>query len=255
MNLLKTLQKARILNSNAIKFLAAAFMLVDHVGFIFFPKMLWLRIIGRLSMPLFAFMISEGCRYTKNKAKHFALLFGLALICQVVYYFFDDGSLYMSILITFSLSVLCIYALQYFKKRLFDDSKRSDKIWAGALLLLAFFGTFALNQLLTIDYGFLGCMLPVFASLFDFKGVNAPKELQRLDALPVRVLCMGVGCSLFVLSYFRNVPIAIYMLLSLPILLLYSGKKGKLKTKYFFYLFYPLHLVFLEGVYLLTQSI
>lgn len=255
MNFLQTLPKTRILSSNAIKFLAAAFMLVDHVGFIFFPDAILFRIVGRLSMPLFAFALSEGCRYTKNKAKHFALLFTLAALCQIVYYFFDDGSLYMSILVTFSLSVLCIYALQYFKKRLFDDSKTSEKILAGALLILAVGGTFALNQVLTIDYGFLGCMLPVFASLFDFRDINVPERLQKFDRLPIRVLCLGVGCLTFALSHLHDVPISFYMLLALPILLLYSGEKGKLKTKYFFYVFYPLHLVVLEGIYLFVQAI
>ncbi len=247
------LQKTRVLSANAIKFLAAAFMVFDHVGAIFFPDTLWLRAVGRLSMPLFAFMISEGCRYTKNKAKHFALLFGLALVCQIVYYFFDNGSLYMSILVTFSLSTLCIYALQFFKKRLFDDSKTSEKVLAGALLLLAVVGTFALNQVLTIDYGFIGCMLPVFASLFDFRGINAPKSLQQLDSLPIRLACFGVGCIIACIYYISINPVCFYMLLALPILLAYNGEKGKWKTKYFFYVFYPLHLVLLEGAYLLTQ--
>ena len=86
--------KLRFLNANALKFLAAALMVVDHVGLLFFPYNLVFRAIGRISMPLFAFAVSEGCRYTKNKIRHFALIAGLAVICQLVYYFFD-GSLYM----------------------------------------------------------------------------------------------------------------------------------------------------------------
>ena len=69
------LKNARVLNANALKFLAAALMLVDHIGYLLFPQALFLRIIGRLSFPLFAFAISEGCRYTKNKTKHFLLIF------------------------------------------------------------------------------------------------------------------------------------------------------------------------------------
>ena len=112
------LKGIRIFNTNAIKFLAAALMVIDHVGLLFFPTSPVFRWIGRLSLPLFAFAVSEGCRYTKNKVKHFALLFGLAALCQIVYYVAME-SLYMCILVTFSLSVLTIYALQYCKKQLF----------------------------------------------------------------------------------------------------------------------------------------
>ena len=42
-----------------------------------------------------------------------------------------------------------------------------------------------------------------------------------------------------------------YALLSIPVLLLYSGKRGKLNLKYFFYVFYPLHLLAIEGVAML----
>ena len=59
-------------------------MFLDHFGLLFFKDgtlaNAWLRGFGRLSMPLFAFMIAEGCRYTKNKVKHFFLLFGLAVL-------------------------------------------------------------------------------------------------------------------------------------------------------------------------------
>ena len=100
---MRTLNKLRFLNSNALKFLAGFFMVIDHIGFLFFPTQELWRIIGRLSMPLFAFALAEGCRYTRNKTKHFILLFSLAVICQTVYYIFD-GSLYMNILVTFSLA-------------------------------------------------------------------------------------------------------------------------------------------------------
>ena len=111
------LEKTRILSGNTLKILAAIFMVIDHIGLMFFPSMIIFRCIGRLSMPIFAFMISEGAKYTKNKLKYFLSVFILAVICQTVYYFADGGSLYMSILVTFSISILLIYALDYFKKR------------------------------------------------------------------------------------------------------------------------------------------
>ena len=133
------LKSARVINMNALKFLAAAFMLVYHIGYLLFPQVVFLRIVGRISMPLFAFALSEGCRYTKNKTKHFLLLFALAVLCQTVYFFFDDGNLYLSILVTFSLSVLTIYALQFFKQRLFDKKADGLDKFLSFILLLSIF--------------------------------------------------------------------------------------------------------------------
>ena len=60
------LKKLRFLNSNTIKFIAAFFMLIDHTGIVFFPTVNVWRMLGRISMPLFAFSLAEGCKYTKN---------------------------------------------------------------------------------------------------------------------------------------------------------------------------------------------
>lgn len=244
-----SVSKIRFINSNALKFLACFFMVIDHIGFLLFPtpNMYWLRIIGRLSLPLFAFTIAEGCRYTKNKVFHFSLLAGLALIVQVVYYLFD-GSLYMSILVTFTFSTVCIYALQFFKQTLFSKKKTVWKIlsifpFIGAVVL-----TYIANEHLIIDYGFWGCMLPVFASLLDFHRIPAPDILEKADNLPLRILCFSVGIVLLAIYAPALRDIQFYSLLALPILLLYNGEKGKWKTKYFFYLFYPLHLVLLQGI-------
>ena len=246
------MKSLRILNGNALKFLAAALMVVDHIGFMFFPDILIFRIIGRLSMPMFALALSEGCRYTKNKAKHFALLFALALICQVVYYFFDNGSLYMCILVTFSLAVLNIYAMQNFKKRLFDGSSAALQTVSGLLFACTVAGTYILCNFCSpviIDYGFWGCMTPVLASVFDFRNIDAPESLKKLDCLPLRVICLWLGLWLIALYQLPS-TLPFWALASLPLLLLYSGEKGKMKTKYFFYIFYPLHLVVLEGIYM-----
>ena len=74
------------LSGNVLKIIALIAMTVDHIGVIIFPKAVVLRIIGRIAMPIFAFMIAEGCVYTKRKLRYFALVFGLGLICVVGYF-------------------------------------------------------------------------------------------------------------------------------------------------------------------------
>ena len=65
------MEKQGVLNGNHLKLIAAFTMLLDHVGILLFPQIRLLRILGRLAYPIFAFMIAEGCRYTKNKLRYF----------------------------------------------------------------------------------------------------------------------------------------------------------------------------------------
>ena len=46
-----------------LKLIACLTMIIDHIGVIFFPSMLIFRIIGRLSMPLFAYSLAKGFKY------------------------------------------------------------------------------------------------------------------------------------------------------------------------------------------------
>ena len=234
-----------ILSGNALKIIAALSMLIDHIGVMFFPQVKILRIIGRIAMPIFSFMIAEGARYTRNKARYFLTVFGLAAVCQLVYFLYD-GDTYMSILVTFSLSILTIYALDFFKESLFSfEATALRKILSCLLFLSVVTVVYYLNTILEIDYGFLGCMLPVFASVF-----HAPKNcdmefLKKLDVMYIHLLMLSVGLVCLALSSGGTQP---WSLLALPFLALYSGKRGKTNMKYFFYIFYPAHLLILEGI-------
>ena len=218
------------LTGNQLKLLAAGAMLVDHIGLMFFPSVTIFRIIGRLAFPIFAFMIAEGCKYTRNRLRYFLQLFVLALGCQVVY-FIADGSLYLSVLFTFSLAALTIFALQHCKA----------KPGAISFLLLAttVAAVYVLNQVFDIDYGFFGCMLPVFAALLH--GTTR-------DSLPMNTTMLGVGLVFLGVS---TDWIQCLALMALPLLYAYNGKRGQRNLKYFFYIFYPTHLVVLEGIAML----
>ncbi len=236
------------LSGNALKILAALSMLCDHVGLVFFPDEKIFRIVGRLALPIFAFMIAEGCRYTRNKFRYFVTVFALAMVCQTVYFVYA-GDTYMNILVTFSLSILTVYALQSFKEAWLDkESTWLKKTAFFFLFALSVGAVYFLNTVLTIDYGFYGCMLPVFAALFHPTANASEEYLGRWDKIPIHVASLAVGTLLLALSL-RSVQYWSFMAL-IP-LLLYSGKRGKLRMKYFFYVFYPLHLLLLEGIYML----
>ena len=237
------------LSSNMLKIIAAVLMLVDHIGMLLFPDIVILRIIGRLSFPIFAFLIAEGCRYTRNKLRYFLTVFSFGTAIQAGCFVFAKLPK-MNILLTFSVSIAIIFALSDFKRRLYaEHTPRVKFILSGICVIALIFASYATSVFVRFDYGFLGFMTPVMASLFD-RVENAPPVFDKLDVLPVRLASMG--CALILLSISSH-PIQFFSLLSLPIIMLYSGERGKLRMKYFFYLFYPLHLLALYGVSLLIK--
>lgn len=230
------------LSGNTLKLIAAVSMLLDHIGVIFFPGAVILRVLGRLALPIFAFMIAEGCRYTKNRLRYFLTVFCLGALCQIVYYVYDRD-LYMCILVTFSLSILVICPMQNLKAA---ETAGKRCFWA-AVTAVAVAGIWWLNQRLVIDYGFWGCMLPVFAALPQGRGKAAAGVWDRKL---FHVLSLGVGALLLAMD---RGGVQIFSLAALPLLLAYSGSRGRLKLKYFFYIFYPVHLAALQGLAMLLN--
>ena len=255
---MEVFKKARILNSNTIKLLAAAFMFIDHLGLLFFPHTRWLRAIGRLSMPLFAFAIYEGCRYTKNKLRYFLMLFVLGLLCQIVYFIVDPTTLYFGILITFSLSVLLIYSMQYAKKQILNsDTSNGKRVFSILLFLFTLAGVLLFCRIFTVDYEVYGCFMPVFASLFDIHRIPAPDKWKKLDTIPLRVACMAVPLALLIYKSAWALwgPYSLCAFGAIFLLFLYNGERGKRNMKYFFYIFYPLHLGILGGLQMLLYML
>ena len=233
------------LSGNALKIIAAISMLIDHIGVIFFPQIKIFRILGRIALPIFSFMIAEGARYTRNKLRYFLTVFSLATVCQIVYFLYD-GDTYMSILVTFSISIVTIYAMQFFKESLFSENTSIlRKTCSGALFLATLVSVYILNTILEIDYGFFGCMLPVFAAVFHSPKNCDARFLKKLDVIPVHLVMLLLGMMCLAI---QSGKWQFYSFLAIPFLALYSGKRGKANMKYFFYIFYPLHLLILEGI-------
>ena len=243
------MQKVAFLSGNMLKIIAALAMVVDHVGVIFFPKLVIFRMIGRLSFPIFAFMISEGCKHTKSRLRYFLTIALSAAVFQIVY-FFALGKLEMCIFVTFSISILLIYALDFLKESLFDpNSDLVRKLLAAVLFVGGVSAAFVIDFFVDLDYDFAGCMVPVFASLFH-STKSSPEILARLDNKYTKVIAISAGLLFLA---FANREIQFLSLLTIPLFLLYSGKRGRLKLKYFFYVFYPAHLVILYGISMLLK--
>ncbi len=69
------------LSQNQIKLIAAAAMVLDHVGMELFPQWTILRIIGRFAFPVFSYCIWEGSRRTHHPWQYLLRMFGMGLLC------------------------------------------------------------------------------------------------------------------------------------------------------------------------------
>ena len=217
----------KCINGNILKIIAVISMTIDHMGLMLFNDNLVMRCIGRLAFPIFGFMIAEGCFYTKNKLRYFLRVFILGMLCQVAYYI-ADSSLYLGILITFSLSIATIFAY----KSAFE--KEHIEVKYVLLFLLALCVDVALcvvfpimfkNSGFCVDYGIFGVLFPVLAYIGRGKKHG--------------IILMAAGLAMISLTHLW------YQWFSLAALILiafYSGERGRKGGKYFFYIYYPAHL-------------
>lgn len=242
------IKQSGILSAFVLKIFACVFMFVDHFGVAIFPQHEIFRIIGRLAFPIFAFFISEGCYYTKNRLKRFLSVAVLGVVCETVYIIYD-GQFYGNILLTFSLSILLIYLLDEIKKSIF--SKRTDKTVLFSVLFLSL-TVFAYIVKSHLDYGFFGILTPVFLSFCDYKEGSHPQYFKYLFNKTTRLAVFAFALVLVSMQE-TAMNIQILALLSLIPLALYNGKIGRYKLKYAFYLFYPLHLLLIQGISMLVK--
>lgn len=81
------------LPQDMLKILACMTMLIDHIGAIFFPYIAWIRIVGRISFPLYAFLLAEGVHHTRNLKKYGLRLLLILVLTELPYDLLFRGTL------------------------------------------------------------------------------------------------------------------------------------------------------------------
>ena len=241
------------LSAAELKYLAALCMLLDHMAVVF-PAMLaglglpgWADVLprcaGRLAFPIFAYFVAEGCRRTRFFHRYLIRLGVFALVSQAPYTL-AIGILGGSVVLTFFLAAAAICG--------YERLVRAERSLTAASLPLL--GACVLALVLNTDYGFPGVLL-VFGLYL------CGEDRKRL------LLCLGAGLALIYLVYnplmgFLSLPallprlVADYLAAAVPSAVLYAlcaelsllplacyrGQLG-LQNKWFFYIFYPAHLL------------
>lgn len=209
-----------------LKIIACITMILDHIRYAIPETRCFVtQYFGRISFPLFAFLIGEGYAHTRNLKKYYKRLFIFALISQIPFMLFRTlvGEWKMlNILFTLLLGLMEITVYDKFDKKYY--------------LSIPMVGVLAyLGKLLNVDYGWYG-VLTVFV-LYVFRN----RKFLRIIAFAVLNLCFYYKRLCIINSAPQWIS---YIFATSPafILLLYDGKLGK-KTKYLYYIFYPLHMI------------
>lgn len=221
-------EKIKFLSSGTLKVIALASMLTDHIGHVLFPEITILRIIGRMAMVIYCFLLAEGFFHTRNVWFYMARLFAFALISEIPFDLAVWGKVlefnHQNVFFTLALGVLAMKLASY----------TTD--FVSEILIIGGVGIGA--ELLKTDYAFTGIlMIYIFYKYRDYRPLA----------------CFGIAFINMVMAG----GLQAYGTLAVIPILLYSGEKGnkifdsKL-VKYGFYAMYPLHLLALYGIKLLT---
>ena len=206
------------LDSFQLKCIAIVSMALDHTGAVLYPSQIWLRCLGRIAFPIFCFLIVEGFFHTHDVRRYMGRLGVFALISEIPYDLAFRGvpleyahqNVFFTLLIGIGMMVLL-------------ERNREWPVKAVILLLAMW-----LAVLVRSDYNFRGVLL-----IFVFYIFHESRWLAVTAGGFWNFLYQGV--------------IQKYGVLSVLPLALYNGERGR-KMKYFFYIFYPAHLLLLYGI-------
>ncbi len=234
------------LTGASLKWIALVTMLLDHIAYAVLYKAYIvpnsissgatlygiyriMRAIGRVSFPLFCFLITEGWRHTSNRARYAFRLFVFGLLSEIPYDLAFQGALvsmsHQNVFFTLFLGLVAI--------AVWDRVTEDNKTWVGKCLgTVLVFGVASIAQLTDTDYGLAGVLI-IFV-FHVFRGHTLLMFIAYVGALGVSV---GFGSS----------EIEMFASAAFLLMLLYNGQRGK-QNKYLFYVFYPAHLLVLAGL-------
>ena len=213
------------MSSFALRLLALVTMLLDHAGLALFPQVSAFRCIGRLSFPLYCFLLAQGCRHTRDLRAYARRLLLLACLSEIPFDLLIFGrvasGVEQNVLFSLLLGLMAIVACEALAGR------PQLAVLAVTAIMLA-----------RVSYGWLGVAL--CAGLYKTQGSRAKQAA-----------CLALLTGVYVLSLLFSGVDRGWVLVSLCALpaavpvLLYNGKRGPrtpLLTA-LFYTSYPLHLI------------
>lgn len=204
------------------------------------------RYPGRIAFPLFVFLIVDGFFKTSSKSRYMFRMFIGGLVMSI-------GSLFLVCVLYSNTEINQFWEAPNFLNRLFFPIK-SNIFWTLGLGLLALFlihkikektsDHFVLSSILILvlvmsllaDYSYIAPLLFInFYFFYDHKYF----AVTCLAILSFLLLSVDLTEST---NFWAGENSQWAMILAIPFMIKYNGKKGRRDMKYFFYIFYPVHL-------------
>lgn len=233
------------LSAMALHLLAMGIMLLDHIGATLLPEQEWLRGVGRLAFPIFAFMIVEGYYHTRSLKRYVMRLLIFALIAEVPFDMMVSGSpIYLgaqNVLWTFLMGLALIFLLEH--------TRKTDNIWlrllaAGGAIILAVI----LGSVTRSDYHYAGIFtVLVFYCFRGYKWWHFLGQLLCILYIHTEVLS-GYAYTIDLLGHVVHFPRQGLAVLGLIPIWLYRGEQGRSGKglRFLCYAFYPAHMLILS---------
>lgn len=239
----------------ALKCIALYLMVLDHIGFYFqetipYGLYLFLRIVGRMSYPLFLFCMTQGYRHTRNRKKYLLRLYLGSLFMTGFSIFLDrffpvDGLGYgfHNIFLSLFLVGISISTIEAFQK-----DRKKGLIMAGCIFVLQLWFSAAPRYLPVLrNYNgdvctglFPNLVLNEYGLLFIILGIAMYFLYEQKETFSIVYLLFCIAQYSDEMLNGDGTPIQWFMVLALPLMLRYNGERGR-SLKYFFYIFYPAH--------------
>lgn len=232
------------IDSCVLHILAMGFMLCDHLWATLLPAQGWLTCIGRLTFPIFAFMIAEGYYYTSNVKKYMCRLFIFAILSEIPFNLIMGSSVFypfhQNVLWTFLIGLISIQIIEKVKKK-------ENKVLLVLAICLVVGVDYILGTIAMVDYYGAGILMVLLFYFFREKNwVSFVAQLIGMYYLNVVVL----GDLYYPVTIFGHEFEIVqqgFALFSLIPIWLYNGRQGYHSKwfQYFCYAFYPVHLLLL----------
>lgn len=219
------------LSSFLLRLIALASMVIDHTGLALFPNVGLLRCIGRLSFPIYCFLIAEGYLHTRSVAAYGRRLLLLAILSEIPFDMLIFGRLVcpveQNVLFSLLLGLTALYCA---------DAMAAKPLYASASILLLCMCAMAAN----VSYGWLAIVLCLCVRY-------AGQSRAKLG------IYMGGALLLYTLTLLLSgvtmnwVLVSLCALFAILPLMLYSGKRGARHPvlTFLFYTAYPAHIILL----------
>ncbi|MCR5089729.1 MAG: conjugal transfer protein TraX [Oscillospiraceae bacterium] len=224
-----------------LKIIALIFMVIDHIGVIFFPDTYELRVLGRIAFPLYAWCLVVGFYYTHSVPKYMLRLAFVGVISQPLYVLaIGHPWAKPNIFLTLLMGLAVLWAIR--------EKWHFSQFWAPTAAIL-------LATLLDISYGWKGIAFIVLlyeasGSMTGLAAVMVAFFLYWGTGYPVTTSLFGIPIHMDMLPEFLRYPLSAFLrlqtygLLSLPFILIPFRKDLRLPS-WLGYAVYPAHLLVL----------